>query len=235
MNRAARTGPLVDPVAPSSRLLKQRAYEIIKEKIINCELKPGNPIVEGELAAALGVSRTPIREALQQLQDDGLVILAPHKGAYISDLDVDDVTEIFQIREALEGMVARLAAERITPDSLAELEKIVALLDEAIRENSVELAFKADNQFHALLLETAGNRRASRIIHKLNGQIHRLRFISASIPSRIPVSMQEHKDIAQAIKSRDAHLAEQLMKHHIRQTYNNVVQLIKSPVGAFLI
>jgi len=197
---------------------KDKVYLQLKNDIITHQLRAGQPITEEEIVNKYSISRTPVREILRKLENDGLVKNIPYKGTYISTLRREDIEEILDIRYALEGYAAKCAAERLREHdakTLTELEK--QLVTAARTKNSV-LSFECDTKLHELILNISGNNRIHSIISNLLGQIHRIRFISGHIEGRIDSVVNEHLEIIKAIKKRDPALAEEKMHIHIVNT-----------------
>ena len=201
---------------------KEKAYQAIKEAIIFQRFQENEFLSEKELAKQLGVSRTPVREALSRLAQEGLVRIIPQKGTFVTSLSFEDAWEICQIREALEGMAARLAAPKVNLDELAKIEHVYASLEDALKSNDYAKTFQADVDLHNFVMETAGNQRIITIISQLNAQIHRVRLAAITSPERNRETFIEHLEIIAALKKRDPVLAEQAMVQHLRKVAENM-------------
>jgi DNA-binding GntR family transcriptional regulator len=204
--------------------LKEFAYRKIGEWLIEDKLLPGEALLESDLAARLQISRTPIREALSQLAQEGLVEIIPRRGAFVARITLEDIRELFEIREALEGIAARLAATKAEQPKLEEIE---GLFRSAEKQNNqkkrLELFEEAGNRMHEYIIRASDNRRIGRIIDTNRTLLRKEQHISASIPGEIENSIKEHKAILKALKGRDAHLAEELMRKHIISTLNGLL------------
>ena len=143
--------------------LRDVVFEHLREAIIKGKLKPGERLMEMQLAEELGVSRTPVREAIRKLELEGLVIMIPRRGAYVADLSIKDVAETFEIRLALEALAASLAAERITPEECEEMDRLLERIGESIRQNDVKQTAALDEEFHNLLYQASRNDRLVQI------------------------------------------------------------------------
>ncbi len=209
----------LDPVtAPVS--LKDRAYLAIKGAILSLKLKPGQALVESELAQQLGISKTPVRTALHQLEREGLVTKVLYKGTYVADVPLADIREIFLIRAVLEGLAARLAAPSLTDSELAQARDLVRLMEAALKKGETELASQYGAQFHDLILQRADSNRLQLIVYNLDNQVQRFRLLSDRISGRLEKSLREHQLILEALEQRDPDVAEQRVKEHL----NSVIE-----------
>lgn len=194
--------------------LSDRIYLQVKKMIFDQELKPGQKILQEKLSAELGVSRTPLLKALQQLENEMLVESIPRRGLYVKALQPQEVVDVFQIREVIEGLSARLAAQRMTPDQAEELRRLFAPFEKQQPINRDEYA-KADRAFHDMLLKSGGNRVLPRLemlgnIQLLAYQVGLLRSPEETLP--------EHLSIIDALAAGDGEAAETLMRGHIRRS-----------------
>lgn len=210
----------------SYKPLRELVLEAIREAIVNGTLKPRERLMEIQLAEELGVSRTPIREALRKLELEGFIVMVPRKGAYVADLTFKDIADVFEIRAALEGLAAGLAAERITDEELENMERLLVEKAEAIAEKDIEKLVAADTKFHEVLYQASRNQRLSAIISNLRVQIQRFRTLSLSYPGRSKQSLEEHRLIVEAIQSRDVQAAHQAAQDHIENAENGIIESI---------
>ncbi len=197
---------------------KERILQELRADIISQQLKPGQAVREGDLARRYGISRTPIREMLRKLEQEDLVKIVPNKGVVVSELTTQDVEEILDIRLSLETVAAGRAAANITNAQLADLREIDRELDKAVEMQDSITSLRLDSRLHNLILESAGNARAHKIIKNLMSQILRVRFVSAHKPGRIDSTVAEHKRIVSALLERDPEMAEEAMKDHLTVT-----------------
>ncbi len=197
------------------RPLRDIVFETLREAIIAGQLRPGERLMEVQIAEELGVSRTPVREAIRKLELEGFVIMVPRKGAYVSDMSINDVTHVFEIRRALEGLAAELAAERMTEEELEELERILDRTAETTSRLDVTSTVDMDTGFHQILYEASRNERLSSMLYHLREQIQRFRTQSLSRPGRLKRALVEHQGIVDALRRRDGELARQLVEEHI--------------------
>lgn len=211
----------------SYRPLRELVLDAIRGAIMNGTLQPRERLMEIQMAEELGVSRTPIREALRKLELEGFIVMVPRKGAYVSDLSFKDIADVFEIRAALEGLAAGLAAERITEEELESMERLLVEKQEAITQDDISKLVEVDTKFHELMYQSSRNVRLGSIISNLREQIQRFRLASLSYPGRNKLSLEEHKKIVEAIQARDYQLARQLATEHIENAENVLIECIK--------
>jgi DNA-binding GntR family transcriptional regulator len=211
----------------SYKPLRELVLEAIREAIKNGTLQPRERLMEIQLADDLGVSRTPVREALRKLEQEGFIVMVPRKGAYVSDLSMKDVADVFEIRAALDGLAGGLAAERITEDELELMERMLVEKGEAINQNDIDKLVEADTRFHEAMYMASRNERLSNIISNLREQIQRFRLTSLSVPGRREDSLKEHRQILEAIQARDIQLARQLAQEHIENAETVLIDSLK--------
>jgi len=211
----------------SYKPLRELVLEAIRTAIMNGSLQPRERLMEIQLAEELGVSRTPVREALRKLELEGFIVMVPRKGAYVSDLTIKDIADVFEIRAALEGLAGALAAERITEEELDEMERLLVEKGEAIHQNDIEKLVEADTRFHEALYKASRNERLTAIISNLREQIQRFRLTSLSVPGRRTDSLVEHRNILEAIQARDIQVARQLAQEHIENAENVLIESLK--------
>lgn len=198
------------------------AYTQLKQLIVGFELQPGESLSETALSAALGVSRTPIREACQRLAREGLVKLVPGRGAFVAEISIPDVAELFQMREALEPFAARLAARNPNRDVIDEL---IRELDasELHDPSAVDPYYALSARLDAAILEMAGNRRLSSALHEVWTQVARARRAASTSTSRLQESAEEHRATLIAIRDRDEDGAFRLMAKHVASSLSHLL------------
>lgn len=217
--------------------LRDLVFEAIREAILNNRLKPGERLMEVQLAEEMGVSRTPVREAIRMLELEGHVVMVPRKGAYVATLTLKDAAEVFEIRSSLEGLAAALAAERITDQEIMYLDKILDTISTAEAKGDVKTIIKEDTEFHHVLFNASRNTRLAQMASNLKEQIGRFRVQSFSNPIRQKNVILEHKAILDAIKQGDAENAEKLAKEHIYKVEHNIMNILRKqmdPEGELL-
>lgn len=193
----------------------EAAYRIIKEKIVTLALPPASLLNEAELMAELGLGRTPVREALQRLALENLVIILPRRGTIVADLNMSDLQKIFEMRLELEVYTVRLAAERATPAQIAEMEALLAQSDEIIRQGDHYQLIHLDHQAHQLLAQAAHNEFLAETLERLYTHGLRLWYISLHKVSRLSEAIAEHRDIVAAVKAGDSQRAAEIMRTHV--------------------
>lgn len=195
------------------RSLREHAYEELRARIVNLELPPGTRLIERDLAEDLAVSRIPLREAMQRLQQDGLVVVVPRQGAIVSPFTVDDVRDLFDVRESLEVLAARLAAERADQEGL---DRLAAQLDTARRatERDDKPAIAAANAgFHTIIVDLAANPLLESLLRPLEA---RTQWLFHLTKDRDPgVQCLEHEELLSAIADHDSDRAAASAFHHV--------------------
>ena len=147
--------------------LRDVVFENLREAIVEGGLKPGQRLMEVQLAEQLGVSRTPVREAIRKLELEGLVVMIPRKGAYVANMSLKDVIDVLEIRASLEGLAASLAAERITDEDIKKLENIVEEFKNSINELDVEALLRKDVEFHECICKATNNKKLHQLMNSL--------------------------------------------------------------------
>ncbi|WP_111429731.1 GntR family transcriptional regulator [Rhodobacteraceae bacterium DSL-40] len=204
------------------------AYARLLSELREGRLNPGDRLRETELAERLGMSRTPVREAIRQLEADGVVTHVPRQGACIRTLDYAEVMELYEMRSVLEGTAARLAA-RAASD--IEIEELVNMNQQLAKLGSAPEAFILNRQFHAALLDAAKNRFLARSIHALQKALMILGPTTLTEPDRAEKAVEEHFGILDAIKARDGAFAETAMRAHIEAAQRVRVRALRAQPG----
>lgn len=207
-----------------SRLLKSEALEQLRSMIVNGQLTGGMALVEEDLASQFRMSRTPVREALRNLESEGYVVIVPQRGAYVPRLTREDVIEVFEIREALEPLAAAKACLSM-PDSV--IDEFQAKLDAAEGPpEDLQAIVRAGHQLHDLLMEYAGNRRMVDIISRYSGQIRRVQAFTEGIGAG-RASRHEHRQMLDVLRKRDPGIVEAFMRFHLRSTRQLAIQALE--------
>lgn len=211
--------------------LWEAAYQSLRGAIVRGDLAPGERLAEQQLAEELGASRTPVREALRRLALEGFVVLIPRRGAYVAELSFKDMNDVFELRTALEGLAAALAAERITEEEVAALEQAVADLAEAAARGDGEQVVSIDTDFHGRIYTASRNRRLMQIVANLSDQIQSFRMRSLAAPGRLKDTLSEHRRLVAAIARRDAGQARKLAEEHIRSAEASLLRAHQQAAG----
>jgi DNA-binding GntR family transcriptional regulator len=181
----------------------ERVRRYLERRIIEGDLKPRERIIEQEVCEQVGLSRSPVREALRQLASEGLVEFNPRRGARVADITASEVLEVFQIFEELETLSTRLAARRITREHLGRLRKLLPEMREAVASNDVRAYWGLNAQFHDTLYEASGNGKLRLLLANLGKQITRFRIAALATPGRMAASLAEHRTLVKALRSGD--------------------------------
>jgi DNA-binding GntR family transcriptional regulator len=200
------------------------AYRHLKTRIMSADLPPGASLNELEIAATLGTSRTPVREAIRKLEQDGLAMRYPNRGAIVTKLSITDVLEIWQLREILEPAACRLAVDRVSGGTLAAIER--AFLDLREREmgpEAYEAFLRADVGLHDLIVHATGNATLQHVLAMLNERIAQIRLVTS--PARFRHAVDEHLAVIAALKARDAQQAMDAMRRHLESARQSLVLL----------
>ena len=196
--------------------LSEKAYQFIKEKIVTLELAPSAVIDTRALMEELGLGRTPIREALQQLACEGLVNIVPRRGMFVIDISITDLQRISEVRMFLEGFCARLAAQRVTADQIAQMEAVLQDL-EGVPSGDVKALMAIDERFHKLLYQAASNEFLADILNRLYVLSLRLWHLSLNRLGDVREAIEQHRGVAEALKTGDGARAEALIQQHIAE------------------
>ena len=197
--------------------LRDQTYDIIKNMIILREIEPGKKINEEHIAREIQVSRTPIREALCRLENEGIVTIIPRRGAFVSDLTETNVREILLIREVLEGLVVRLAVENMDAKTLEKLRKAIEKVSSISEEDRDLINYtRSEVDFHSILLSASNNQMLKNMMDMVNAHLQIIRLRTVVIPERAQNTVKEHQQILKAIEKGDADSAEELMRKHVR-------------------
>jgi DNA-binding GntR family transcriptional regulator len=208
--------PTLERVDTSLRL-KDKAYAAIKDAILSVRFEPGMPLVETDLAQQLGISKTPIRDALQELEREGFVTRVLFKGTQVTDVCIKDIVEVFQLRAVLEGLAARLATPLFSDSELDEIGEHLTAAEAALAEGNLLLCSDHGRKLHAAIIEKseADNMRLAPIIRNLDDHVQRFRMLSDRISGRLNISVVEHRRVLDALYQRDPLAAEQAMRDHL--------------------
>lgn len=205
--------------------LAHRVYEIIKDRILSAELPPGTRLKDNELARTFGVSNTPVREAIRELEKDGLIETIPYRGRFVKKMSIEETSEVYDVRMALEALAARLAVKRITESQLEEMEKAVQEYAIASERDDITAGLEADLAFHDLIVQASGNSTLLQVLRDLANRIQVLRQLDKG-KMRRKQSLEDHKAILRALKERDEEKAEVQVCRHIAKGKENVVKLL---------
>lgn len=207
--------------------LSEAVYEVIKEGLVNGTLEPGTKIKEEEIARQLGVSRTPVREAIHKLEREGLVEIIPRYGTFIVSISPKDVREIYDIRGALEALALRSGFSRIDKKKLLEMGELHKRCEQPVKKGDLDSFIEVDAKFHDLIIKASGNDRLIRLMWNLKNQIRVSKLESLSVPGRAEKSLKEHENIISAVFEGDKEKAERLLREHSDKAKENLLRLLK--------
>lgn len=204
--------------------LRSRVFNQLQNDILNGLYEPGDSLIETKLSDELGVSRTPVREALRQLELEGLVQSIPNKGVIVKGISAQDIHDIYTIRMLIEGLAARWAAEKITPEELEELKEAVDLEEFYTVKNDNSHLLQFDTRFHDIIFRASKSKPLMHTLSTFHHYVQKARSISMSSPGRAMEVLEEHKAILQAIIDKDAYKAERLTTEHVRNASSNLLK-----------
>lgn len=206
-----------EAIRPESYVpLRLQVYSALRDAIIQGRLKAGERIVEDRVCSELGVSRSPLREALRRLEGDGLVAIVPRQGAVVAELTDQDGMELFAVREVLEGLAAKLAAKHITAGELAQLESLCNRMEQSIQARQMSTVVELHSQLHELITEASRNRWIREFVTSVRTHIRRIYRSSIENPERAQRSLAEHRLILEALRQGDSRRAERLAREHVQ-------------------
>lgn len=204
--------------------LRGRVFHKIRDDILNGKYKDNEELREVAIGHELGVSRTPVREALRQLELEGLVKIIPNRGAFVTGIQAKDVHDIYMIRARLEGLCARWACQYITKEQMEAMEENVYLADFHAKKGNMEQMTELDNQFHRTLYASGNSKMLEHLLIDYHQYVQRIRQKTLSTPERAIASNNEHRAIMEAIKAKDPDKAEELAAQHMKNAYANMVR-----------
>ena len=207
--------------------LTREAYEKIKAQIINMHIHLGTYLSETKLASTLKIGRTPIREAIQKLKHEGFIKVIPCKGIFVNSLSATEIQQIYEMAEGLEGMAAKLAAERASEEEIDVLQRVVNKMKLALVEENKEAWMAADSEFHEIVLQMARNKYIAEAMTLINGLIHRVRKIYLQTIERPVESTNEHAELARMIAAHNSDLAKKITEKHLRRIRKHNVRIFQ--------
>jgi DNA-binding GntR family transcriptional regulator len=206
--------------------LTQRVYAAVRGAIRNLGLRPGQTVLEREVADALGLSRTPVREALVRLEADHLVRLIPRRGFAVLPVDAEDMRRIYEVVEGLEGMAVLLAAERHSADDLAKLDESLRRQEEALEAEDLVAWTRADERFHEQLLDASGNAHLHRLLDPYTDHLHRVRLYTIRRRPKPAKSTAEHRAVLEIIRMGNGRAARELHQSHWQRVREEIVGIL---------
>lgn len=217
----------LEEVGLSSYLpLRDLVYNNVRTAILSENFKPGQRLMEVELAEILGVSRTPVREALRKLEVEGFIEMLPRKGAIVKVVSIKDIQDLLEIRASLEALATRIACEKMDTKAKKELEKAKEEFVQAVSDNDIDSMIQTDVKFHDIIFSSTQNEKLIQIINNLKEQIYRYRVIYIRDKSYLINIVQEHNEIVEAIIGNDAKKAGKVAVIHIQNQENALIKAL---------
>ena len=207
--------------------LREVIFNTIREAIIVGELKPGERLMEVQLAEKMGVSRTPVREAIRKLELEGLVDMLPRKGAHVADLSVKDIMDVLEVRSTLDGLASSLSASRITDEEIKELKHLHTQFENYIEKGNTQGIIRKDAEFHDIIYRSSRNDKLIQISSNLREQIQRFRVIYIKDYSSSKELVKEHAEIIDSIIRKDSTAAMKCAQQHIKNQEETIIKAIK--------
>jgi len=200
------------------------AYQYIKQKILEGEYRPSQKLTENQLAESIGVSRSTVKKALLKLEQDNLVTVEDNKGASIKSFTLEEVVNYLEIREVLEGLVARTVARDIGTADLKKLKAVLARMSKNLQNNRFDEYSAGNKELHNVIYTAAKNKQAIELISMISTQLIRYQFRTVLVPGRIQQSYQEHVQIVEALAAHDEKLAEEAVRNHITNIRQTIIR-----------
>lgn len=203
--------------------LRAKVFKVLEEDILSGKLQPGDSLIETKLSDELGVSRTPIREAIRQLELEDLVRIIPNKGAVVLGVSPQDIHDIYTIRMLIEGLAARWAAEKITPEEIKQLKESVELSEFYTLKSDMQHLQELDSRFHEIIYDACKSKPLRHTLTTFHHYIKRARASSFETPGRAKKALEEHKAILEAIMDKNPEKAAKLACDHVKNASANLI------------
>jgi len=213
------------PIESVSGSLSARVYHVLKDAILSLGYRPGEILRKSEICDALGVSRTPVAEAIAKLANEGLVDVVPQAGTFVARFSMDEIREGAFLREALELAAVEHVAQAITDEQIAQLQQNLQAQYQLVEADDIDGFYQKDAEMHDLIMSFTGFKRLSRLAATSWVQVNRARRLNLPSPNRIQATIQEHQQIVTAIAARDPQAARQATRYHLRQLIKHIEPL----------
>lgn len=207
--------------------LRDVVFKTLRQAILTGELKPGERLMEIHLANRLGVSRTPIREAIRMLELEGLVTMIPRKGAEVSRISKQDISDVLEVRASLDALAVRLCCERITEEEIQKLEEAVKSFSEAVDSGDLTAVAQADVDYHDIIVNASKNKRLVQMVFNLAERVYRYRLEYIKDKSSHENLIKEHQEILDFIKKKDAANAEKAIIKHVQNQERAIISQLE--------
>ncbi len=208
--------------------LRDVVFYTLRQAILKGELEPGERLMEMQLAEQLGVSRTPIREAIRKLELEGLVLMIPRRGAIVAKITEKDLRDVLEVRSSLERLSTELACERMHDETIAELKQAQEAFKEALNQNDITLQAQRDVEFHDVIYKATGNLRLIQMLNNLREQMYRYRLEYLKHDLAHQTLIEEHEAIIEALSKRDKETATKIIVRHVYNQELTVMKKIQS-------
>ncbi|MCR4610410.1 MAG: GntR family transcriptional regulator [Lachnospiraceae bacterium] len=206
--------------------LRNVVFNTLRDAILRGEMTPGERLMEIPLAHKLGVSRTPVREAIRMLENEGLAVTYPRRGAQVAKMSEKDLDDVLEIREVLDTLAVSLACDNMGEEDFDRLQQAVDEFVAATKGNDIRLIVKKDEEFHNVIYECSNNPRLRTILTNLKEQMYRFRFEYVKDPSTYPTLINEHREILDALRARDKSKVVELTSTHLVNQTESVREII---------
>ena len=206
--------------------LRDVVFQTLRQAILRGELKPGERLMEIHLAQKLGVSRTPVREAIRKLELEGLVLMIPRKGAVVAEITISDLEDVLEVRMTLEELAVRYACKRITAEQLAELRHLAGEFKKSLYGNDVGACAQADVVFHDAIYEATGNKRLIQILNNLREQMYRYRMEYLKDRQTHNTLLKEHEELVEALEQKDEERAIEVTCRHVVRQKEHIIAIL---------
>lgn len=207
--------------------LRDVVFNTLRKAILKGELKPGERLMEIALAERLGVSRTPVREAMRKLELEGLVVMIPRRGAQVANITEKDLNDVLEVRIALENLTIENACTRMTEEQLSQLWEAAKVFERTMADGTLVKLAEADVAFHEVIYQSSDNRRLNQVLNNLREQIYRYRVEYLKDEETRNLLVKEHEELYEAIKARDVKTAQEISFRHIENQREAIVRSIR--------
>lgn len=208
--------------------LRDVVFNTLRKAILKGELKPGERLMEIALAERLGVSRTPVREAMRKLELEGLVVMIPRRGAQVANITEKDLNDVLEVRIALENLSIENACARMTEEQLEQLWEAAKIFERTMADGNLVKLAEADVAFHEVIYQSSDNRRLNQVLNNLREQIYRYRVEYLKEDEARNRLVKEHEEITDAIRNRDVKKAQELSFEHLENQRMGIIQAIRA-------
>lgn len=204
--------------------LRDVVFQTLRQAILRGNFQPGERLMEIHLAQKLGVSRTPVREAIRMLELEGLVIMVPRKGAIVAEITMSDLEDVLEVRAALEDLAVRKACQNMTNEEIEKLKSAAKEFADCLKQEDLMASAEADVNFHELICEATKNRRLGQILNNIREQIYRYRLENLKDKSSHANLLEEHENICNALEARSEERASEAIRVHIEHQKQSIIE-----------